>query len=870
MTGSTSESSPRAYSRSHGTRRSVLWADRLATWVIAVGGVGTIAAVLMVFVFLAWVVVPLFVAESMHPRPAVVLEESLASSPALASGVDEYLSIGWAFQADHTFRTFRIDTGEPLAELAPFAEGEPPSCWSFGIDGKHAIFGFADGTLRPAKLGYTSKYLRPDDIPAAIRDSLPVGETATFEDGVLERTPEGPFRKQVLSINLGEPLEATPGEPLRGVDRSVSTRGDIMAAISQAGTLVVLNSQSIDNLLTGERITRIREGRVAVEPTKQPAPAAHVKLTGLGDTVLLIWNSGEAQRYDIRNIRNPRWAETLDLLGIAATRVTAVDFLIGKTSLVIGDDAGRTSVWFGTKPEGAETIDGSRWVRAHEFRFPSADGESAAVAALAPSPRSRMLGMAVGRDVHLVNVTAGKHLAQGQLDALPEALLLAPKDNVLIGLAGQQLASWKIDAPHPEATWASLFLPVHYEGYTEPAHVWQSSSGMDAFEPKYGLEPLILGTLKATFYSMLFGAPLAVLAAIYTSEFLDPRIKGVIKPTVEVMASLPSVVLGFLAALVFAPWVERFVPELLSAFVTVPLALLLGAQLWQMIPSHFIRGFRLIGMVVALAVGLYAAAQLGWIVELLLFSGDIMAWLDGDVGDGLGGWLLLTLPLGALITMVVYGRSSTRIIRPLAAQTSRVGFGLIDLLRFSLGVLVTLAVAYGLAAVLTYGLQWDPRGAFLGTYIQRNAWVVGFMMGFAIIPIIYTISEDALSAVPESLRAGSLATGATRWQTAMRVVVPTAMSGMFSALMIGLGRAVGETMIVLMAAGNTPVRDWNLFNGFRTLSANIAVELPEAVQDSTHYRILFLAALTLFVMTFVVNTVAEIVRMHFRKRAFQL
>ncbi|MDL1952518.1 ABC transporter permease subunit, partial [Acidobacteria bacterium ACD] len=106
--------------------------------------------------------------------------------------------------------------------------------------------------------------------------------------------------------------------------------------------------------------------------------------------------------------------------------------------------------------------------------------------------------------------------------------------------------------------------------------------------------------------------------------------------------------------------------------------------------------------------------------------------------------------------------------------------------------------------------------------------------------------------------------------TAVRIVLPTAMSGLFSAVMIGLGRAVGETMIVLMAAGNTPVMDWNMFNGFRTLSANIAVELPEAVRNSTHYRTLFLAALVLFAMTFLLNTVAETVRLRFRRRAYQL
>src|SRR5690606_10033417 len=134
--------------------------------------------------------------------------------------------------------------------------------------------------------------------------------------------------------------------------------------------------------------------------------------------------------------------------------------------------------------------------------------------------------------------------------------------------------------------------------------------------------------------------------------------------------------------------------------------------------------------------------------------------------------------------------------------------------------------------LLVAGFDLSP----FGTYDQRNALVVGFVMGFAIIPIIYTIAEDALASVPDHLRAASLGAGATPWQTAMRVVVPAATSGLFSACMVGLGRAVGETMIVLMAAGNTPVLDWNAFNGFRSLSANIATELPEAVRDSTHYR----------------------------------
>jgi phosphate transport system permease protein len=159
----------------------------------------------------------------------------------------------------------------------------------------------------------------------------------------------------------------------------------------------------------------------------------------------------------------------------------------------------------------------------------------------------------------------------------------------------------------------------------------------------------------------------------------------------------------------------------------------------------------------------------------------------------------------------------------------------------------------------TFGLRYD----------QRNALVVGFAMGFAIIPIIFSISEEALSNVPRNLIAGSLALGATPWQTLARLVFISASPGIFSALMIGFGRAVGETMIVLMATGNTPIMDWSLFNGFRTLSANIAVEIPEAPHGGTLYRTLFMAALLLFAITFLVNTGAEIIRQRLRKKYSQ-
>jgi phosphate transport system permease protein len=202
-------------------------------------------------------------------------------------------------------------------------------------------------------------------------------------------------------------------------------------------------------------------------------------------------------------------------------------------------------------------------------------------------------------------------------------------------------------------------------------------------------------------------------------------------------------------------------------------------------------------------------------------------------------------------------------------QQSKFGAALSELL----GWLIILGLSFGLAwggAFLLSTLGYDARGGVIDTFVQRNALVVAFALAFTQIPLIYSIAEDALNAVPSYLRSGSLACGASRWQTTLWIVLPTAASGIFSAIMIGLGRAVGETMIVVMATGNTPILDVNIFNGLRTLSANINVELPEAVRDSTLYRTLFLCALVLFAVTFVINTVAEIVRQQYRKRAAQL
>jgi phosphate transport system permease protein len=311
----------------------------------------------------------------------------------------------------------------------------------------------------------------------------------------------------------------------------------------------------------------------------------------------------------------------------------------------------------------------------------------------------------------------------------------------------------------------------------------------------------------------------------------------------------------------------------LTLFFCVPLALLFGARLWSLLPAQrYVQWSglpRFTAIAATLPLGVALAWWIGPVVESALFGGDIERWLHGGFGSGFGGWLMLLVPASALLFVVASSRFVDPWWRGRQRDLPRESANRFELVRFVLGVIAVLGIA-ALAALGLDGAGFDPRGGVLDTYVQRNALIVGFVMGFAIVPIVYTLAEDALTSVPGHLRLASLGAGATPWQTAMRVVIPTAMSGLFSAVMVGLGRAVGETMIVLMATGNTPIMSWNVFDGFRTLSANIAVELPEAVKNSTHYRTLFLAALCLFAMTFVLNTVAEVVRQRFRKRAYQL
>ncbi len=916
------------------TRRSVKIANTLARFFITGAGLGTIFAVALICAFLVWVVVPLFTPGSVALDRTFALPADRPDAPPTHIETDEYRVLAYAVRDNTHIEVFRLDTGEILDRIDLF-DGDGPTCAAWTLRGGHAVFAFADGSVRLATVAFATDYSEIQEMDLAYADMQP-GEVRTMGNAVVELTPMGQFRRQSLTATVNEPV-AVAEAPIRLADLSVLNTGPVFCAVSDDAFFHIRAIREKRNIITQQVRLISSGGSIEIPDIARRGMPDRLILEGRADTAYLIWNDGHTVRIDTRNRSRPIIAERLDLIDDDAT-ITATATLIGKTTLVVADSRGRTATWFRVKPPAHRTTpDGALLVERRNLHPPVAarlrsatssdmpegmgartpeylvcepedasvlvrqhvlpsGADASPVTALAASRRNRMLAVAYADgSFDLVHVTADRLLrhVDGAASSAITNLAMSPKNDALLVAASDGYTLWNVDIPHPETTLAAIFTPVWYEGAAAPAHVWQSSAGDDAFEPKFGLVPLVFGTLKATFYTMIIAVPLAILAAIYTSEFLHPGTKRRIKPTIEIMASLPSVVLGFLAALVFAPFVEDVVPFVLLACFAIPFTVLCFAHIWQLLPDAVVRRLdaaRFLFALLAVPLGVLLAWALAPPLEAALFASDIRAWLAFDpaspdapespLASATPGWFVLLLPCAALF---VAGAISTFVNPRLRTYTStmdRTPAAAIHLAKFLIATAASVLLAFALAITLAKVFRLDPRnlgevfGAFdispMGTYIQRNALIVGFVMGFAVIPIIYTIAEDALSAVPAHLRAASLGAGATRWQTAVRIIIPTAMSGIFSACMIGLGRAVGETMIVLMAAGNTPILDLNMFSGFRTLSANIAVELPEAVAGGTNYRMLFLAALTLFAMTFLVNTAAEVVRQHFRRRAYQL
>jgi phosphate transport system permease protein len=725
------------------TRR--LRVDRLTRRLVTLGGVAIIASILAILFVIGAEVYPLL------KKPTATLVGTIAAStgsPPLAVGVDEYREIAYLVTASGVqFASMRDgaplqSTPLPGLDRARIVSASPLRRGLFAL-------GLSDGRVIPAEVRFAV--------------SFPEGRRRVDHDLLVgEPFAPGPDRHPIRNLDY----IAGPSGPIAAV--AVGPKEFILVAVMETKALIGPSTKE----QTRQRLSLPVEGEIT-----------GLALDGRGEDLFVGTSSGQLIRVDLREPSDPKIAGA-----VAATRqpgvgVSTMGFLIGDRTIVVGDAAGGVSSWQLLQADGGER----RLKKIYDFT-----PHAGPVVAFAPSRRDKgFITSDASGMTQLHYGTTGETLLTIKAEGGNlSATTFAPKADGIIALDGAgRLSQWALQNPHPESTLKSLFGKVWYEGYAAPAYVWQSTGGTDDFEAKLSLTPLIYGTLKGTFYALLFAIPLALLGALYASQFMHPTLKGIVKPTVEIMAALPSVVLGFLAGLWLAPLVEQVVPGLFLMPLVITLLILAAVFCWRFVPIG-IRGQVKAGTEVTLLIpivilGGWISFQLGGVIESLLLSGDYR------------GWLLNVLGL---------------------------------------------------------------------TYDQRNSLVVGFAMGFAVIPIIFTIAEDSLANVPQHLVAGSLALGATRWQTALRIVLPTASPGIFSAIMIGFGRAVGETMIVLMATGNTPVMDWSIFNGFRAMSANIAVELPEAPEGGTLFRVLFLAAFLLFMMTFILNTVAEMVRLKLRRK----
>lgn len=860
----------RVIQRKRETRKSVLVMDKVADWTIRIGGLFVIVAVFAIMIFLAQVVVPLFTGGKVTGE---FQRDVGVGADVLLASTDEYHTVAVKLTKTGKIDVYHLKSGRQVAGPTLDLAGKKVTAAERTITWDDIALGFEDGTIRFGRLSLAYEVLTPENLPQGLTRLDERDQT----DGtaIYSAVPGNQFRKvSILATLENEQRISEAGKPIIAIDYHVggtAERPTRTFATVDADNVVRLSiSESRLNIMTRQMRTSLRS---SVMPSL-PAGITIVRVitTDKGDQVYVADSNGQLYRFDTRDLDKPVLAETLDLVPGDA-RLTMLGFLLGEQSIVVGDSAGNVDVYFRLQRPNAGSSDGFTLVRAHRL-----ERHAGAVVGFSPSQRGKLFVTADDRgDIWLRHSTSEQtalKLRKPTNTSEFRALLFAPREDGILAIDTAGKATlWEVSVPHPETTLASIFGKVWYEGYDQPTFTWQSSAGTDSFEPKLSLVPLIFGTIKATFYALLFAVPIALLAAIYTSEFVHPTVRATVKPVMEMMASLPSVVLGFIAALILAPIVETWIAAVLMAFVGVPLCLLVAAYLWQLLPQDVALRFEGIPkfalIFVVLAAGLYFCYAAGGIFERLFFAGDIKAWANGDVGNGVGFMFLLLLPISFVLVSLgarsVIGDALSSMMRSLPGIQA----GALDLGRWLAFSVAACLLSFALAELINL-IGGDPRGGIVSTYVQRNTLVVGFAMAFAVIPIIYTISEDALNSVPEHLRAASLACGATPWQTAVRVILPTAMSGIFAAVMVGMGRAVGETMIVVMAAGNTPILEWNVFNGLRALSANIAVELPEAVKDGTLYRTLFLAALTLFVMTFVVNTLAEIVRQRFRKRAVQL
>ncbi len=725
--------------------------DGLARRLVGIGGIAVLGSLLLIFVYLLIEVLPLFASARADLRAEFRVPGEAGATLHLALEEQSEIGLRVSERGEATFFNLTDGTVREQQRL-PVGDRRVISITPVASDREELAAALSDGSVLLFKHTYTVTY--PGDkrvIDPGIE--FPQGEAAL---PFMTEPPQSLVVRKDGDRTLFAAVDAQHRIHLRTIEVTTNLLGE---TTTSPGAEQILDPQ-------------LNPDRILVNPLLE---------------WLYVIDAGQG-RLALYRLRDDQPPELVSSESVGAA-VTQARFLSGGISVLTADAGGRITQWFPAR-RAETTPDGDAiWylARVREIRAPAGE-----VTALGAEQRRRgfAVGTSTGR-IGLYHATAERQVLDvAAFDGAVERLAFDPRANTLLALgANGTLKSFTLHNEYPEVSWSALWSKVWYESYDEPRYLWQSSAATSDFEPKFSLSPLTLGTIKGAFYAMIFAVPLAVLGAIFTANFMAPAMRQVVKPTVEDMQALPTVVLGFLAGLWLAPFVESNLPGVFLTLILLPVSIPVLGYVWVRMPArirHFVpSGWEAVLLAPIVLGVVWFCFALAKPVELLVFGGNMQAWMDQTLGIG---------------------------------------------------------------------------------YDQRNCLVVGIAMGVAVIPGIFSIAEDAIFSVPKHLTLGSLALGATPWQTLVGVVLPTASPGIFSAIMIGLGRAVGETMIVLMATGNTAVMDFSMFSGMRTLSANVAVEMPESEVGSTHFRLLFLAGLVLFVFTFAINTLAEVVRQRLREK----